>query len=79
MIWKNLMVLAGLIWFTASYAAHPVVAESIDDALQQKHEEPSAQKVRQRGVAEEADREMASEPKEEQPMKYWRYEESPTN
>lgn len=79
MLFKNLMVLAGLIWFTAAYAAEPVVAESIDDALQQKHETPSVQKERVRGVAEESDRDVASEPTEETPMKYWRYQENPTN
>lgn len=79
MLFKNLMVLAGLVWFTAVYAAEPVVAESIDDALQQKHEAPSVRKERVRGVAEEGDRDVASEPTEEAPMKYWRYQENPTN
>ncbi len=81
MLWKQLMTLAALTWLTASYAAQPVVEPSIDEALAQKHETPGAQKERQRGVAEEKGQgEVANEPAQDAPMRYWRWEDSsPTN
>ncbi len=72
MIWKNLIVFAALIWFTTSYAVEPVVAEDMDDALQQKYEAPHAQKEQKRSVAQQGKFEEKTTA-EEPDMAYWRW------
>ena len=76
MLWKNLIVLAGLVWFTTTYAAHPIQSEDMDDALQQKYETPVVKHNAVRGVAQQPEeRDPASEakPVDQQEMKYWRW------
>ncbi|MBY0516861.1 MAG: hypothetical protein K2P81_08140 [Bacteriovoracaceae bacterium] len=79
MLWKKLVVLAGLIWFTQSYAAPTVAKEHMDDALGHRFEAPQAQKIRKRGVAQQtkSERDLAAETKAEDAteMKYWRWTE----
>jgi hypothetical protein len=78
MLWKNLVVLAGLVWFANAQAAQPVVEESIDDALAQKYEAPTAQKEQQRGVAQQGKTPASEkEPDEGTEVKYWRWSEAP--
>jgi hypothetical protein len=81
MIWKNIVMLAGFVWFASSYAAHPVVSEDISDAHVHKYDEQSSVKTQKRGIAEEAERDPASQPSKESgpEMKYWRWNDSPTN
>ena len=79
MLWKNLLMLVLISWMSASYSAHPIVAEDMGDALIQKYEEPSVQKEQVRKIAEEGDAPIEiSEPQEVQ-MKYWRWSDDPTN
>ena len=75
MIWKNIVVLAGLVWFTQSYAAHPVVGEDMDDALQHKYEAPHAQKAQKRGVAAQGKPPTSEVKEQEADVKYWRWSE----
>jgi len=76
MLWKNLVVLAGLVWFAQAHAAQPVIGEDIDDALAQKYEAPAAQKEQQRGVAQQGKAPASEkEPNDKDDVKYWRWAE----
>ncbi len=76
MLVKNLIVLAGLIWFTASYAKDPVMGEDIDDALVQKYEEPVVRKNQNRDVAQEKKKAAPAEEASAPELKYWKYQEA---
>jgi len=73
MVWKNIVVLAGLMWFTHSYAIHPVVGEDMNDALQHKYEAPHAQKAQKRGVAAQGKQPFSEAKEQDAAVKYWRW------
>lgn len=73
MVWKNLVVLAGLVWFTQAYAAQPVIGEDIDEALQHKYEAPHSQKEVKRDVAQQGKSPAAVTEEQEPEVKYWRW------
>ncbi len=77
MLLKNLIVLAGLIWFTASYAKDPIMGEDIDDALVQKFEEPVVRKNQNRDVAQAKKKAAPAEEATAPELKYWKYQEEP--
>lgn len=79
MVWKNLVVLAGLVWFAQSHAAQPVIGEDIDEALQHKYEAPQVQKVQKRDVAQQGKSPAALTKEQEPDVEYWRWSDDSAN
>ena len=79
MVWKNLVVLAGLVWFAQAHAAQPVIGEDIDEALQHKYEAPQVQKEQKRGVAQQGKSPAAVTEEQEPEVKYWRWSDDSLN
>lgn len=75
MVWKNLVVLAGLVWFAQAHAAQPVIGEDIDEALSHKYEAPHSQKEAKRDVAQQGKSPAAVTEEQEPEVKYWRWSE----
>ena len=79
MVWKNLVVLAGLVWLAQAQAAQPVIGEDIDEALQHKYEAPQGQKVQKRDVAQQGKSPAAVTEEQETEVKYWRWSDDSAN
>ena len=79
MVWKNLVVLAGLVWFAQAHSAQPVIGEDIDEALQHKYEAPQAQKEQKRDVAQQGKSPAAVTEEQEPEVEYWRWSDDSAN
>lgn len=79
MVWKNLIILAGLAWFAEAQAAQPVIGEDIDEALQHKYEAPQGQKEQKRDVAQQGKSAAKVTEEQEPEVKYWRWSEDSAN